>query len=745
MPSKTARPNMWTVVSPDENTQLSYAPQVNPSPLTVGSGNGSLEIVITNPNKVGIDVTYVDFIIKIAGDANFPPYPDSTALTTTTADIKAVVSDSNWTVVQPQSPITHGTAHYKLKPMVGQSLEIPAGGSVVVQIYDFPINTVPGTSTIQITEKTAKGVAQPSFTVTTFPWGFAFSDLTANVPDGSGWKPVAQVAKGTSVTLFWHGSVLDVASYTVYRSDSQGQRTYTPTKFGEWTSLGLTEDTVFTLGVSTNNSVGEPLQASMSIAVAVSEPDLMANSLSAENVGIRTSTPGFPLGFSDDLGDKISLGRQSGVSLGFGIQAQLLQIYSNGPGSDIAFGTGSSSNFKESMRIKGNGNVGIGTSTPGFPLSFKDVAGDKISLYEQSGASFGFGIQEHLLQIHTESTDSNIAFGSGNSSSFNETVRITGTGNVGIGTSTPAFPLSFKDDFGDKISLLGQSSPSFGFGVQPGVLQMYTPNNGTDIVFGFGGSSNFTENIRFIGHGALQMGGNEQNDQSRLRLTLAYTNFAWKGSLNSEICNEINTNGFQCLMLVGNTSRGPSWSDRWVGVWDSLDVANDLYVGGNTWKNIGGAWRALNYGSNYAYAYWSDSRLKTDVQPVPSALSKVRQLRGVTFHWNEDALQRFTRDIDTSISAGPRATQKQHEEIRRKECHNIREELSTTQVGVVAQDVEAVLAEAVTTDADGYKSVHYDKLIPLLIEAVKEQDQVAERQQREIERLKRAVGMSESQ
>src|SRR5438552_15208069 len=128
MSSKSARPNTWTVVSADDNTQLIYAPRVDPSPLTVGSGKGSLEIVITNPTNLGIHVKYIEFTIKVSGDAKFPPYPDSTALTTTTADIKAAVSDSSWTVEMPDGSITHGEARYKLKPMVGQSLEIPSGG-----------------------------------------------------------------------------------------------------------------------------------------------------------------------------------------------------------------------------------------------------------------------------------------------------------------------------------------------------------------------------------------------------------------------------------------------------------------------------------------------------------------------------------------------------------------------------------------------------------------------------------------
>lgn len=731
MISKSARPNMWTVFSPDVNTQLSYAPQINPSPLTVGSGNGSLEIVITNPSKDAITVKYVEFIIKVAGDHKVPPYPDSTALTTTTADIKRVVSDPSWTVEPPQTVVTHGQAHYKLKPLAGPSREIPAGGAVVVQIYDFPINVVAGTSTIQIKEDTDKGIALPTFTVTTFPWGFAFSDLTANVPDGGGWKPVAQVEKGKSVTLFWHGSVLDISSYTIYYSDSQGQKTCTPKKFGEWTSPALAEDTVFTLGVLTNNNVGEPLQASMSIAVAVSQPDMVANSLFAQKVGIGTATPAFPLSFQDVLGDKISLWGPPGASYGFGIQGALLQIHTDTTDADVAFGTGGSSNFNETMRIKGNGNVGIGTPTPAFPLSFNSRLGDKISLWSSdSKTSFGFGIQDTVMQIYAPLPQDNIVFGTGSSAKFNETVRIKGNGNVGIGNSSPNFPLSFAGNLGDKISLWSSApNTSFGFGIQSAVMQIYTPNSSSDVVFGTGTSGNFTETMRIKGNAMMQMGGNANYS---VMFSLGYQGFASGNSTyHAEISNDVGQT-FGCLMLVGNASRGPGWSDRWVGVWDSLDVAKDLYVGGNTWKNIGGAWRPMNYGQNFYWAYWSDASLKTEVQPIPSALSKVRQLRGVTFRWNEEGVKLYTRDIDTAVSAGPRASQEEHQQARQAEREKLRDQLSQTQVGLIAQEVEAVLAQAVTTDADGYKSVQYDKLIPLLIEAIKEQ-------QEEIDQLKKAV------
>jgi hypothetical protein len=156
--------------------------------------------------------------------------------------------------------------------------------------------------------------------------------------------------------------------------------------------------------------------------------------------------------------------------------------------------------------------------------------------------------------------------------------------------------------------------------------------------------------------------------------------------------------------------------------------------------------RKLTENTTRRWATWddtpSDLRLKSDVRTIPSAIDKVRRLQGVTYRWNEDALRHFAKDIESTYSVRPHATEADNQAVWQTERENRYASLGGTNVGVLAQDVEAVLPEAVTTDESGYKSVRYHYLTALLIEAIKEQERTIEdharrlaKQQAIIERL----------
>jgi hypothetical protein len=122
-----------------------------------------------------------------------------------------------------------------------------------------------------------------------------------------------------------------------------------------------------------------------------------------------------------------------------------------------------------------------------------------------------------------------------------------------------------------------------------------------------------------------------------------------------------------------------------------LVTGNSYQVGslgvGTAASGTTGEIRATN---NVTAFYSSDERLKDNVQVIANALAKVLQIRGVEFDWNN-----LTEPEDGYF-------------VRKHD------------VGVIAQEIEKVLPEVVGTREDGIKAVKYDRIVPLLIEAIKE-------------------------
>ena len=166
-------------------------------------------------------------------------------------------------------------------------------------------------------------------------------------------------------------------------------------------------------------------------------------------------------------------------------------------GSDNQFGLDFYTASAKRMVIANNGNVGIGITSPAATLEVMRGTGT-----EGTAAFQGTNYTSHFNYSTNEDTYIRAGKNGGNVI-LND---VTG-GKVGIGTSTPGFPLNFPNTLGDKISMWGNTGSHYGFGIQNSLLQIHTDGSGSDIAFGSGSSGSFVEKFRMKGNGAFVVNG----------------------------------------------------------------------------------------------------------------------------------------------------------------------------------------------------------------------------------------------
>lgn len=323
------------------------------------------------------------------------------------------------------------------------------------------------------------------------------------------------------------------------------------------------------------------------------------------NIGIGTTSPGFPLNFPNTLGDKIALYGNSGNHYGFGIQGGLLQIHTEAINSDVAFGYGNSAAFTETMRIKGNGNVQV-KSTTQESMWINGPTGNYITLAENTInrgyiGSYAGADQDIELGIHTQNTTGSVHLSTKNI----PRLTVNPDGNVGINNTNPTVPLTVGSGFGTRLSLYQGAAGHVGFGVYGGELRAQVDIPGGKVSLG-----------------ALDAGGNY------IENALAQKNGAF-----------------------------------------SFSVIGSLWVNGTT--------------------YASDRRFKKNIKPATNSLAKITQLQGVSYDMNTEDFQK----------------------------NNFK---SSKDFGLIAQDVQKIFPEIVS-EKDGYLGIDYGKLVPVLIESIKEQ------------------------
>ena len=187
------------------------------------------------------------------------------------------------------------------------------------------------------------------------------------------------------------------------------------------------------------------------------------------------------------------------------------------------------------------------------------------------------------------------------------------------------------------------------------------------------------------GEGAMII-GIDSYANAKLSTTLGYNNINTSfgstvvGMFNEPFGSADTWAPFDPVFVVGNGVDDSHRSNALVvlkagnvGIGTNMPVF-DLQVGSITNPKVAAA---------AAWVTYSDARLKTDIKPIEDALGAVTKLNGVRFVW---------------------------------------ENTGEASIGFIAQEVQEVLPEVVFRGADGYLSVDYSKITPVLVEAVKAQE-----------------------
>jgi len=200
--------------------------------------------------------------------------------------------------------------------------------------------------------------------------------------------------------------------------------------------------------------------------------------------------------------------------------------------------------------------------------------------------------------------------------------------------------------------------------------------------------------IRGVGSGGSGSAQVDGADDGFLRLSAG-------GGTNSNTQASIDLSGFSTVadmngnitMRTGGTERLRIDNAGNVGIGTTAPTTK-LYVNGDITAN--------------SIAGTSDIRFKTNIRSVENALDKVKALRGVYFNWNQKAFPE-------------------------------KEFGAEDELGFIAQEVEKVVPEIVSKDKtkEEYRSVKYDKLVALLVEAIKEQQKQIDSLSIQVKKLKR--------
>ena len=389
--------------------------------------------------------------------------------------------------------------------------------------------------------------------------------------------------------------------------------------------------------------------------------------------------------------------------------------------TDLVFRTHNGTAVSEALRIASSGNVGIGTAAPN---SLLHIQSNDATAYAASGAASNpTGAARLAIENSATANDSaaylllssresgnrsntgyigvtatpgsyapTMIFGSrtGNSS-YAERMRIDPNGNIGIGNITPTAPITFgntvvntinentsNDVIPNKMQLWGSAGATFGLGISTDDLDYFSRYNHRFYV-GSTPTGRGTEAFTVLANGNVGIGTSSPTSK-----------FTVEGA--GVVANIGGTAGgiLQVRQINGKSAVSAASDNLFLNYGTGFNVNVGGGPGTSLLTVFGPASTCTIGNGTGATNCTSDIRLKKDIQPISGALEKLALIKGVTFHWKD-----------------PKKAEPEH-------------------LGVIAQDVEKVFPQAVTTISDTTlpggtaKAVDYAVLVAPLIEAVKE-------------------------
>ncbi len=294
------------------------------------------------------------------------------------------------------------------------------------------------------------------------------------------------------------------------------------------------------------------------------------------------------------------------------------------------------------------------------------------------------------------------------------TTGSSANGNLRLGPSSGVHVLDFGMSSTSTFAWLQARSKS-AYGTTYNIA--INPNGGNVGI----GTSNPTAKLNIVGGGIRIFGGFPNNSTTRPALnTLNIGNYEIRGVGGGGGATQADgsDDGFLRLSAGGGTSASTQSSIDLTGYSNVADMLNNIVMRtagteriridnvGNVGIGTSSPTVKLQVNGDIianSIAGSSDIRYKKNIRSVINALDKVKSLRGVYFNWDQEAFP--TKEFS-----------------------------DRTELGFIAQEVEKIIPEVVTKDKtkDEFRSIKYDKLVALLVEAIKEQ-------QKQIDSLKVSV------